>query len=136
MNLHPVSCLCCSGLLLRGEFSRRRFLAAGGATVATFALQPRSVAAETVPLIPYDSVPTPLHLPDNLYFGEVSGVALNSKGHYINSRVAKVDKNGNWLKSWGERGKGPGQLNTPHSIAADAKDNIYVADRANPRIQA
>src|SRR5204863_6958783 len=54
---------------------------------------------------------------------------------YINSRVAKVDKNGNWVKSWGERGDKPGEFNTPHSIAADAKGNIYVADRGNRRIQ-
>ena len=40
---------------------------------------------------------------------------------YINSRIAKVDKNGNWLKSWGEPGDKPGQFNTPHSIAADAQ---------------
>src|SRR5882757_11456919 len=53
----------------------------------------------------------------------------------INSRVAKVDKNGNWLKSWGERGKEPGQFNTPHSIATDASGNVYVADRGNRRIQ-
>jgi len=53
----------------------------------------------------------------------------------FNSRVAKVDKDGNWLKSWGEPGSGPGQLNTPHSIAADAQGNIYVADRGNGRIQ-
>ena len=31
---------------------------------------------------------------------------------YINSRIAKVDKYGNWLKSWGERGNGPGQFST------------------------
>jgi hypothetical protein len=54
---------------------------------------------------------------------------------YINSRVAKVDRNGNWLKSWGTPGNKPGQFNTPHSIAADAKGNIYVADRGNRRIQ-
>ena len=203
-------------------------------------------AQQAVPTIAFDSVPNPLHLPTNMYFGEVSGVSLNSKGHifvlsrgntsgpayaaaatqllefdakgkfvreigknlyawsfghtvkvdpadniwvtdkgsdmvikfdpeghvvmvfgrkqeasdeetgplkhpkpplpaedgrfrqvtdvawdaagntfisdgYINSRVAKVDKNGNWLKSWGERGKEPGQFNTPHSIATDAR---------------
>lgn len=54
---------------------------------------------------------------------------------YINSRIAKVDKNGNWIKSWGERGDKPGEFNTPHTIASDAKGNIYVGDRFNRRIQ-
>ena len=46
-----------------------------------------------------------------------------------------MDKNGNWLKSWGERGDKPGEFNTPHTIAADAQGNIYVGDRGNGRIQ-
>jgi len=54
---------------------------------------------------------------------------------YINSRVAKFDKNGDWVKQWGSPGNGQSQFNTPHSIAADAKGNIYVADRGNRRIQ-
>ncbi|HEY7336352.1 MAG TPA: peptidyl-alpha-hydroxyglycine alpha-amidating lyase family protein [Bryobacteraceae bacterium] len=54
---------------------------------------------------------------------------------YINSRVAKFDKNGDWVKQWGMPGNGQSQFNTPHSIAADAKGNIYVADRGNRRIQ-
>ncbi|HVA93529.1 MAG TPA: peptidyl-alpha-hydroxyglycine alpha-amidating lyase family protein [Candidatus Dormibacteraeota bacterium] len=54
---------------------------------------------------------------------------------YINSRVAKYDKNGRWIKSFGEPGTGPGQFNTPHSIASDNEGNIYVADRGNARIQ-
>jgi DNA-binding beta-propeller fold protein YncE len=54
---------------------------------------------------------------------------------YINSRVAKYDRNGDWVKQWGQPGKGPGEFNTPHSIAADAEGNIYVADRGNRRIQ-
>jgi hypothetical protein len=49
--------------------------------------------------------------------------------------VAKLDPNGKWLKSWGDRGDKEGQFNTPHSIAADAQGNIYVADRFNRRIQ-
>lgn len=75
------------------------------------------------------------------YFRQVTDVAWDAAGNtyisdgYINSRVAKVDKNGNWLKSWGEPGDKPGQFNTPHSIAADAQGNIYVADRGNRRIQ-
>ena len=74
-------------------------------------------------------------------FRQVTDVAWDPVGNayisdgYINSRVAKVDKNGKWLMSFGEPGNQPGQFNTPHSIAADAKGNIYVADRGNRRIQ-
>ncbi len=74
-------------------------------------------------------------------FRQVTDVAFDKAGNtfisdgYINSRVAKVDKDGNWLKSWGDRGKEPGQFNTPHSIATDANGNVYVADRGNHRIQ-
>jgi DNA-binding beta-propeller fold protein YncE len=54
---------------------------------------------------------------------------------YNNSRVVKADKNGRWVKTWGEKGTEPGQFNTLHAIANDAKGNIYVADRSNRRIQ-
>lgn len=54
---------------------------------------------------------------------------------YNNSRVAKYDKSGRFVKSVGSRGNQPGQLNTPHSITSDAQGNIYVADRGNRRIQ-
>ena len=75
------------------------------------------------------------------FFRQVTDVTWDPAGNayisdgYVNSRVAKVDRNGNWLKSWGEPGDQPGQFNTPHSIAADASGNIYVADRGNRRIQ-
>lgn len=85
--------------------------------------------------------PKPPLPPVDGMFRQVTDVAWDSAGNtyisdgYINSRVAKVDKNGNWIKSWGEPGDQPGQFNTPHSIAVDAHDNIYVADRGNRRIQ-
>lgn len=54
---------------------------------------------------------------------------------YNNSRVVKIDKNGKWIKTWGEFGREPGQFNILHTIASDAKGNIYVGDRTNNRIQ-
>ena len=85
--------------------------------------------------------PKPPLPPVDGMFRQVTDVTWDAAGNtyisdgYINSRVAKVDKDGKWLKSWGEPGDGPGQFNTPHSIAADAQGNIYVADRGNGRIQ-
>ena len=54
---------------------------------------------------------------------------------YTNSRVVKVDRNGRWVKAWGTRGTEPGQFNILHSIATDARGNVYVGDRTNRRIQ-
>jgi hypothetical protein len=74
-------------------------------------------------------------------FNRPTDVAWDSQGNifvsdgYGNSRVAKYDKNGVFLKSWGSRGTAPGQFNTPHTIAADAQGNVYVGDRGNRRIQ-
>jgi streptogramin lyase len=230
--------------------------------LAMFVLLPGLALAQPVPEIPFQSVPDFLKLPDNLYLGEVAGVAVNSKGHvfvfsrgstsgpafgaaaaqvlefdakgryireighglyawayahairidkddnlwavdkgsdmvirfnpqgrvtmvfgrkkeasdkaepwerpgptdprlpqvdgqfrqptdvtwdsqgnifisdgYVNSRIAKYDANGDWVKSWGEFGAGDGQFNLPHAMVADAKGNLYVADRNNRRIQ-
>ncbi len=89
---------------------------------------------------PLKHVKPPLPPVDGM-FRQVTDVAWDAGGNtfisdgYVNSRIAKVDKDGNWLKSWGEPGDKPGQLNTPHSIAVDARNNVYVADRGNRRIQ-
>ncbi len=82
------------------------------------------------------------------YFGGPTDVAFDSDDNiyiadgYRNSRIAKFDKNGNWVKGWGQRGPGgphgnenPGNMNTPHNIAIDKQNNVYVADRNNRRIQ-
>src|SRR5437660_9805999 len=89
---------------------------------------------------PLKKVQPPLP-PEDGFFRQVTDVAWDAAGNtyisdgYINSRIAKVDKDGRWLKSWGEPGDKPGQFNTPHSIAVDAQGNVYVADRGNRRIQ-
>jgi hypothetical protein len=54
---------------------------------------------------------------------------------YGNSRVVKISPDGHWLKAVGTYGKGQDQFNTPHAIAVDAQNNVYVADRGNFRIQ-
>ena len=61
---------------------------------------------------------------------------------YTNSRIAKFDKHGAWITSWGSRGTGgthadenPSQFTTPHNIGIDRQNNVYVADRNNRRIQ-
>jgi 6-bladed beta-propeller len=74
-------------------------------------------------------------------FRQPTDVAWDSAGNvyitdgYVNSRVAKYDSNGDWVKSWGERGTGPGQFHLPHTIAIDKDNNVYVGDRSNRRIQ-
>jgi len=67
------------------------------------------------PVITFDSVPDPLRLPPDLYLGEVSGIALNSKGHtFVLSRgnttgpayaaaatqLLEFGPNGDYLPAW------------------------------------
>ena len=85
--------------------------------------------------------PKPPAAPEIGRFRQVTDVAWDPAGNayisdgYINSRVVKIDGSGRWVKSLGEPGRGAGQFVQPHSIAADAQGNIYVADRGNRRIQ-
>jgi NHL repeat len=85
--------------------------------------------------------PNPPLPPVDGMFRQVTDMAWDAAGNtyisdgYVNSRVAKFDKDGNWVKSWGEPGDQPGQFHTPHNIAVDADGNVYVADRGNARIQ-
>ena len=57
-------------------------------------------------------------------------------GYGNNNRVAKFNKDGNYLKSWGQTGSAQGQFNKIRGIASDAAGTIYVADAGNNRIQA
>jgi hypothetical protein len=74
-------------------------------------------------------------------FNRPSDVAWDTAGNifvadgHANARVAKFDKNGRFIASWGSRGSEPGQFDIAHSIATDAQGNVYVADRGNQRIQ-
>ncbi|HEV8209421.1 MAG TPA: peptidyl-alpha-hydroxyglycine alpha-amidating lyase family protein [Vicinamibacterales bacterium] len=90
---------------------------------------------------PWERV-TPPRPPVNGQFRQPTDVAWDTEGNiyisdgYINSRVAKFTKDGDWVASLGEPGGGKlGNLNTPHTISYDAKGFIYVGDRGNRRIQ-
>ena len=79
--------------------------------------------------------------PEPYVFSRPTDVGWDAAGNifvtdgYGNSRVVKFDKNGRFLKQAGTRGDQPGQLNLPHTMAMDAKGNVYVGDRGNARVQ-
>jgi DNA-binding beta-propeller fold protein YncE len=52
-----------------------------------------------------------------------------------NARVAKFDKDGKFVKSWGKKGTANGEFANVRSIAVDAQGNVYTADGGNKRIQ-
>jgi YVTN family beta-propeller protein len=51
------------------------------------------------------------------------------------NRVLKLDLNGNILGAFGESGKQPGQFEYAHGIAVGPKNEIYVAEILNWRVQ-
>ena len=108
-----------------------------GRVIWVFGRRKESADDETEP---WEHVNPPLPHVDGL-FRQPTDVAWDSDGNiyisdgYVNSRVAKYDRNGDWVKSWGENGTGPGQFRLPHAIAVDRNNNVYVGDRSNRRIQ-
>ena len=74
----------------------------------------------------------PFHHPTDVSVAS-SGEIYVSDG-YRNCRVHKYAADGTPLLAWGEPGDGPGQFNLPHSVW-EHKGRVYVADRANNRIQ-
>jgi peptidylamidoglycolate lyase len=78
---------------------------------------------------------------DARHFNRPSDVAIGRDGSifvsdgYGNNRVAKFDRTGRFLLSWGSKGSAAGQFNLPHGIASDNKGRLCVDDRGNARIQ-
>ena len=91
-----------------------------GAVVAALLARARRVRVSTVP-------PTsPSTSPGNVYIADGLGT---------NSRISKQDKDGHFVKSWGQTGTEQGQFNKVHGIAIDNAGLLYVADAGNKRIQ-
>lgn len=83
------------------------------------------------PELPLKPVPRFLNLPVGVSFGEVSGVAQNSKGHiFVFNRgphpLLEFDAKGNFVKYIAQ-----GLIQTAHGIRIDAQDNIWLTDVAS-----
>jgi 6-bladed beta-propeller protein len=74
-------------------------------------------------------------------FNRPTDVAWDAQGNIFvadglgNARIAKFNKDGAFVKSWGQRGAGNGEFAGVNSIAVDAQGNVYAADAGNQRIQ-
>jgi sugar lactone lactonase YvrE len=77
-------------------------------------------------------------------FSQPSDVAVAPNGDIFvadghdtgtNMRIVKFSKDGKFIKTWGKPGSGQGDFNVPHGIAFDTAGRLFVADRANNRIQ-
>jgi hypothetical protein len=61
--------------------------------------------------------------------------ALERADGPCNPLVVKYDSRGRFITAVGSPRTSMGHMRTPHSIAADAKGNLYVADGGNARIE-
>jgi DNA-binding beta-propeller fold protein YncE len=79
--------------------------------------------------------------PEDGAFAQPTDIAFDSQDNmyvsdgYVHSRVAKFSPDGTYLGTWGTHGSGPGQFSTVHNIQIDKNDHVWVADRANARVQ-
>src|SRR6266581_8597855 len=110
------------------------------------------LAAQSVPEIPFDAAIEPLKLPGNLNFGEVAGVATNSKGDVFvytrtghptlslatarpfahgGSRMFRFDKTGKYV---GEIGQGVYGFMFAEKVKVDPQDNLWVVDQMSNMI--
>src|SRR3989442_8351067 len=115
--------------------------------VAGFLAASPAAAQNAVPQIAFDSVANPLTLPDDIYLGEVGGVAANSKGDIFvytrtghptvslgsarpfahgGSRLFQFDRNGKFTR---EIGQGIYGFMFAQHVRIDPQDNIWLVDQ-------
>src|SRR5437867_6576159 len=106
-----------------------------------------AAAQNAIPEIAFDSAANPLTLPDDIYLGEVGGVATNSKGDIFvytrtghptvslgtsrafahgGSRLFQFDRSGKFVR---EIGQGSYGFMFAQQVRVDPQDNIWVVDQ-------
>ena len=71
----------------------------------------------------------------NIYVGDGHGGQNFDSPPETVARIAKFDRSGRFLMSWGKLGSGPGELRTPHALDIDSRGRLVVGDRGNNRLQ-
>src|SRR3954470_11284710 len=127
--------------IMGAHFSFRR-LGSALFAVAAIALG-TGLGAQSTPEINFDANADILSLPS---YGEVAGVATNSKGHVFvyartghavatlgdertfyhgGSRLFQFDQNGKYVR---EIGQGAYSVHLPHQVRGDPQDNVWIVD--------
>ena len=89
--------------------------------------------AQGVPQLKFSVAPDFLKLPEDIYFAEVVGVALNSKGNVLvmhrgTRGLVEFDKDGKFVRTWGD---GLPIFEGPHNARFDRDDNLWYVDSGN-----
>ena len=127
--------------------SARRIGAVLVVACTTVVLAPAAVKAQdAVPEIGFDSVPNPLKLPPDMNFGEVTGIAVDSKNHiFVFSRgntsgpaygataaqLLEFAPNGKFIR---EIGKNLYAWSFGHAVRIDKNDNIWAIDKGSDMV--
>lgn len=81
----------------------------------------------------------PLETPaeESILFADHVKVSPDRRIHIVdrqNNRIHVFDYKGKWIRSFGKRGQGPGELRSPSSLAFGNDGLLYVGDAGNQRI--
>src|SRR5438128_2311092 len=116
------------------------------ALAALFCLTLPMSAQQPVPEIKFQPQTDFFKLPPDLYFGEVAGVAVNSKGHvFVFSRgnttgpaygaaaaqLLEFDSDGKYIR---EIGHHLYAWSYAHTVKVDPQDNIWVTDKGSDMV--
>jgi DNA-binding beta-propeller fold protein YncE len=56
-------------------------------------------------------------------------------GGNTNARIVKFSRDGKFIKTWGRKGSGQGEMDIPHALAMDSRGRLFLGDRQNNRIE-